>query len=54
MIGLFLSESAARNFLEFTQNPNFAMFGILVAWKAFDYVFAPVFVAALRLLYAGL
>ena len=54
VIGLFLSDNAARSFWGFTQNPNFAMLGILVAWRAFDYVFTPVFVFALRLLYAGL
>ncbi len=54
VVGLFISENAARSFWEFTRNPNFAMLGILVAWKAFDYVFAPVFVTVLKLLYAGM
>ncbi len=54
VVGLFLSENAARSFWAFTQNPNFAMLGILVAWRAYDYVFAPVFVTALKLLYAGM
>ncbi len=51
-VGLFISENAARSFYEFTQNPNFALLGILMAWRIFDYVFSPVFRTALRLLYS--
>lgn len=42
-IGLILPESAMRSFNGFMRQPGFGMIGLLVAWRAFDYVFDPVY-----------
>ena len=53
VVGLFLSESAALKFYEFSHNQAFSLIGLFAAWKIFDYVFRPVFVFALNVLYPG-
>jgi Zn-dependent protease len=53
-LGVFTSEAVARRMVDFARSAGaFAMLGIVLAWYALDYVFLPVFVAALRLLYTG-
>jgi len=51
--GLFLSESAALKFYEFSHNQAFSLIGLFAAWKIFDLVFRPIFTFALNLLYPG-
>ena len=52
VLGLFLPESATLKLMDFRDSLGMmTMVGILVAWKAFNYVFEPVFIAGLRLLY---
>ena len=52
--GLFLSEDAAAKFQSLGQSMRgFSYVGLLVAWKIFDPLFAPLFSLALRLLYPG-
>ncbi|HHL73029.1 MAG TPA: site-2 protease family protein [Bacteroidetes bacterium] len=51
VVGLFLSENAARKFAEFSHNPMFSLLGILLAWQVFGTVFSPIFTMALNLLY---
>ncbi len=53
VVGLFLSERMALQFVEAGRGPMFAMIGLLVAWKLFDYVASPLFSAALSVLYWG-
>ena len=50
-IGLLMDEENANKVAEFSQNPHFAFFGILIAWKLADFVIPPVFSFALHLLY---
>lgn len=53
-VGLFLSEDAAAKFQSFGQSMRgFSYLGLLMAWKIFDPLFAPVFSLALKLLYPG-
>lgn len=52
-IGLILPQGAARRVADFGRNRMLALMGILIAWKAFDYLFRPVFIGALNLLYPG-
>ncbi len=52
-VGLFLKEETVRRFAELSHHPSFTVVGIIVAWRAFDYVFDPVFLLALNLLYPG-
>lgn len=53
VVGLFLSESAALKFYEFSHNQAFSLIGLFAAWKIFDLVFSPIFIFALNLLYPG-
>jgi Zn-dependent protease len=52
-IGLLLPESAAREFAQFSRSRWFALVGLLVAWRVFGWLFQPVFIGALDLLYPG-
>jgi Zn-dependent protease len=52
VLGLFLPESATHKLMDFRDSLGaMVMIGVLIAWRAFDYVFEPVFIAGLRLLY---
>lgn len=51
---LFLSDSAARSYLEFIREPMWAMVGLLVAWRAINFVFPPIFALAKALVLGGL
>jgi Zn-dependent protease len=52
-IGLVMSEENARKVALIGRNPSFTIVGILIAWKVFDYVFNPLFLLGLKLLYPG-
>jgi Zn-dependent protease len=52
-IGLVLSEEAARRVAHLGRNPSFTFVGILIAWRVFDYIFNPIFLLGLKLLYPG-
>lgn len=52
-IGLILPQGAARRVADFGRNRMLALVGLLIAWKLFDYLFRPVFLFALNLLYPG-
>ncbi len=52
VLGIFLPESATHKLMNFRDSLGaMTMIGLLVAWRAFDYVFEPVFINGLRLLY---
>lgn len=48
---LFLPKEKARKYLQFIKNPAFAIFGIFIAWKLFDYIYISIFLFAINLLY---
>ncbi len=51
-VGILLSEDGARHFQELgTRIRAFSFLGLLIAWKVFDPIFAPVFSLALKALY---
>jgi Zn-dependent protease len=53
-IMVFMPEGVAQRYLDWLQHSaNFGLLGLLVAWYAFDRIFDPVFIFALRTLYAG-
>jgi Zn-dependent protease len=54
VLGLLMSQDAARRFATLTRTPPFAVFGLLLGWYTFGYIFHPIFGAALRLLYSGI
>jgi Zn-dependent protease len=52
VLGLLLPASVTHKLMDFRDSlGGMTMVGILVAWKAFDYIFEPVFIAGLRMLY---
>lgn len=54
VLGLFLPETATHKLMDFRDSLGaMTMIGVLVAWRAFDYVYEPVFITGLRLLYFG-
>jgi Zn-dependent protease len=50
-VPLFLSEERSKKYLEFIRNPSLSFAGILVAWKVFDVIYAPLHLACVNLLY---
>lgn len=55
VLPLAMSEGAARRYQEamFGQ-PGLALLGLVIAWRVFDYVFTPVQLVAINLLYPGM
>ncbi|MEO8098036.1 MAG: site-2 protease family protein [Acidobacteriota bacterium] len=52
VLGIFLPESATLKLMDFRDSlGGMSMLGVLIAWRAFDYIFEPVFITGLRLLY---
>jgi len=52
-ITLLMPERAALRFLDATREGGLQMAGLIVAWYAFGYVFEPLFLLAINLLYPG-
>lgn len=54
VVPLFLSPQATRRYQEFLwEKPALAWIGILIAWQLFDYVFGPLWLGAVNLLFPG-
>lgn len=51
VVTLFVSENSARKINNFFHDSTFAIIGILLAWKIFDFIFNPLFTIAINLLY---
>ena len=52
VMGLFTSEQLAVKLQDLRQQAGmYAMIGLLIGWQAFDYIFPPIFITALRVLY---
>ena len=49
----FLRSDTAARYQEFMAQPMAALIGLLIAWKLFDFVFQPIHLLALNLLYPG-
>jgi Zn-dependent protease len=54
ILPMFMSTETARRYHAFLHQPMFSMLGLLIAWKAFGYIYAPLDLLALQLLYPGL
>jgi len=53
-VPLVLSDSATGRYQDFLwRNPGLGVLGILLAWQVFDFVFDPIFLFAINLLYPG-
>jgi Zn-dependent protease len=54
-VPLVLSDAATTRYQEFLgRNPGLGVLGILLAWQVFDFVFDPIFLVAINLLYPGM
>ncbi|MGH9626968.1 MAG: site-2 protease family protein [Bryobacteraceae bacterium] len=51
---LFASPGIAAKLDEWSQMRAFALLGLVIAWRLFDYIYPPIFMTALQLLYAGM
>jgi len=54
ILPIFLSDSANSKYQEILHMPMLSLIGLLIAWKVFPFIFAPVSDLALRMLYLGL
>ena len=52
-IGLILPDAVHRRFLEFIRQPMPSLLGLMIAWRAVDPLFYPIFGIAINLLYWG-
>jgi Zn-dependent protease len=50
-VGIVLPEGVARRFAELSHHQSFALLGLLLGWRIFGYIFGPLFVTALHVLY---
>jgi len=51
VIPLFLGDDHARKYLAWVRNPSLSLFGILIAWKIFDFIYSPLHLAFINLLF---
>jgi Zn-dependent protease len=49
----FVKGEQATKVFEFIHNPRFTIFSVIVAWNIFDYIFYPIHLFAINLLYPG-
>ena len=54
IVAMFLSDSANARYQEILHMPMLSLIGLLIAWKVFPYIFQPISILALRMLYPGL
>jgi Zn-dependent protease len=54
LIPFYLSDENARKYLQFISNPSLSFLGIMIAWNLFDYVYAPIHLAVVNILYIGI
>ena len=53
ILPMFLGKPTAQKYLALVRNPSFSLIGILVAWKLFDYVYSPLHLLVINLLFYG-
>lgn len=54
ILPMFLSDSVNQRYQELLHQPMLSLIGLLIAWKVFPYIFQPVSILALRMLYPGM
>jgi Zn-dependent protease len=54
ILPMFLSDSANRRYQEILHMPMLSLIGLLIAWKIFPYIFQPILLVVLRMLYPGM
>ena len=51
MIPLFLSHERAQRYMELIHNPTYSFIGIFVAWNVFDYIYSPLHLIFINILF---
>ncbi len=51
VVPLFLSKPRAQTYLELVRNPSYAFIGIFIAWNLFDYVYSPLHLIFVNILF---
>lgn len=51
IVPLFLSVERSRKYLGVVRNPSFSILGLLLAWKVFDYIYSPMHLVFINLLF---
>ena len=54
ILPMFLSDSANQRYQEILHMPMLSLIGLLIAWKIFPYIFQPILLVVLRMLYPGM
>ncbi len=54
IIPLFMSEERGTRYLEKVHHPSLSILGLLIAWKAFAFIYAPLHLACINILYLGI
>jgi len=54
ILPMFLNDSANHRYQEILHMPMLSLVGLLIAWQVFPYIFRPIYILALRILYPGL
>jgi Zn-dependent protease len=54
VLPLLMSERVGQKYMNAMHRSGFALFGLILAWQVFGYVYAPLHHAAINLLYPGL
>jgi Zn-dependent protease len=54
ILPMFLSDSANYRYQEILHMPMLSLIGLLIAWKVFPYIFQPILIVVLRILYPGM
>ncbi len=52
-VTVLMKESSALRFISWTREGQYGLIGLILAWYAFGYIFTPLFIFAVRLLYPG-
>ena len=53
IVPMFLPRDRAQKYIAFVRNPSFSFLGIVIAWNLFDYIYNPVHLAFINLLFFG-
>jgi Zn-dependent protease len=54
ILPMFMRHETAVRYMHLIRNPGFALIGIVVAWNVFGYIYKPVHLAVVNLVYTGL
>ncbi len=51
---LFLNKTDSEKYERFFANPNFSIVGLIIAWNLFGYIFSPIHLFVINILYTGI